>query len=256
MSHHKRRLFSPIAAMVGTLVIAMAAPARADLQIWAGTTAPLTSANLVASTPSGLGSQTVNYTGTIGDFSISALATSSDTPGTPTFASLGGSTVTITDTNTNLALTATLYISLGDVSYTGPTSPPAAGVVVVSNLGTTVFIGNSANTLSYQSYVNQDNSQNGTTGYTTGSQSVPITTVGANSNSTSNTFSPLSSPFSVTETFAITLSGLSSINFSTSTILIAEGIAGTPEPSSLAIAGVGALGLIGFGLRRRKALGA
>jgi len=29
-----------------------------------------------------------------------------------------------------------------------------------------------------------------------------------------------------------------------------------PEPSSLAIAGIGALGLIGYGLRRRKALGA
>jgi PEP-CTERM motif len=30
----------------------------------------------------------------------------------------------------------------------------------------------------------------------------------------------------------------------------------TPEPSSLAIAGIGALGMIGYGLRRRKALGA
>jgi len=33
-------------------------------------------------------------------------------------------------------------------------------------------------------------------------------------------------------------------------------IASVPEPSSLAIAGIGALGLIGYGLRRRKALGA
>jgi hypothetical protein len=30
----------------------------------------------------------------------------------------------------------------------------------------------------------------------------------------------------------------------------------TPEPSTLAIAGVGALGFIGYGLRRRKAAGA
>jgi len=29
-----------------------------------------------------------------------------------------------------------------------------------------------------------------------------------------------------------------------------------PEPSSLAIAGLGALGMIGYGLRRRKVLGA
>jgi PEP-CTERM motif len=33
-------------------------------------------------------------------------------------------------------------------------------------------------------------------------------------------------------------------------------VAAVPEPSSLAIAGIGALGLIGFGLRRRKAMGA
>ncbi len=29
-----------------------------------------------------------------------------------------------------------------------------------------------------------------------------------------------------------------------------------PEPSTMAIAGLGALGMIGYGLRRRKALGA
>ncbi len=238
--------------MVGTLVIAMAAPARADLQIWAGTTAPLTSANLVASTPSGLGSQTVNFTGTVGTFSVSALATSSDTPGTSTISDLGGSTVAVTNTG---GATATIYISLGDVTYNSPTSPPAASITVSSNLDTTVYIGGAANAISFQSYVNQDNSQNGTTGFTTGPQSVSITTVGANSTSTSSAVSPLNSPYSVTETFAITLTAGSIVDFSTSTILSPLGTA-VPEPSSLAIAGVGALGLIGFGLRRRKAMGA
>jgi len=33
-------------------------------------------------------------------------------------------------------------------------------------------------------------------------------------------------------------------------------VASVPEPSTLAVAGIGALGLIGYGLRRRKALGA
>ncbi len=34
------------------------------------------------------------------------------------------------------------------------------------------------------------------------------------------------------------------------------GVTAVPEPSSMAIAGLGALGMIGYGLRRRKALGA
>jgi len=49
---------------------------------------------------------------------------------------------------------------------------------------------------------------------------------------------------------------LNVIDSSTSTNLTFEPLAATPEPSSLAIAGLGALGLIGYGLRRRKALGA
>ena len=33
-------------------------------------------------------------------------------------------------------------------------------------------------------------------------------------------------------------------------------VTAVPEPSTMAIAGIGALGMIGYGLRRRKALGA
>jgi hypothetical protein len=33
-------------------------------------------------------------------------------------------------------------------------------------------------------------------------------------------------------------------------------VTSVPEPTTLAIAGLGALGMIGYGLRRRKALGA
>jgi len=60
-------------------------------------------------------------------------------------------------------------------------------------------------------------------------------------------------------TLDIELSGNPAAGSTFSTTNIGSGDTFTnpvPEPSSLAIAGLGALGMIGFGLRRRKALGA
>jgi PEP-CTERM motif len=95
--------------------------------------------------------------------------------------------------------------------------------------------------------------------------------LGSSTSGTTTVTSYLSptNPISQPESFGLTLSGLTAAG-ATSTfgfngftgndggnVSAAVGtIASTPEPSSLAIAGIGALGLIGFGLRRRKALGA
>jgi hypothetical protein len=244
MSNVLRNLISPIAAIVAILAMGMATPARADLEIWASTTGPTTSANEVAHVASGTGFQSVNYTSTLGGFNIAALATSSNTPGTPTVGYLTGSTVTIQNNN---ASTATLWISLGDTIYNAPTG----SVTVNSHIGGSVTINGAANMMAFQSYVNSDDSQNGTTGVTGGAQNPVIT---GPLSYTSDLFTPiasLSSPYSITETFEITLSAGSLINFGSNTTLTS-----VPEPSTMAIAGLGALGMIGYGLRRRKALGA
>lgn len=58
---------------------------------------------------------------------------------------------------------------------------------------------------------------------------------------------------------SITLSGITGNAGGTVQLLNVTGNSGvtpTPEPSSLALTGLGALGLIGYGLRRRKVLGA
>jgi hypothetical protein len=39
-------------------------------------------------------------------------------------------------------------------------------------------------------------------------------------------------------------------------LILTTDLTTVPEPSSMALAGLGALGLIGFALRRRKAMGA
>jgi len=244
MSNVLRHLISPIAAIVAILAMGMATPARADLEIWASTTGPTTAANEVAHTPSGTGFQSVNYTNTLGGFNIAALATSSNTPGTPTVAFLTGSTVTIQNTN---ASTATLWVSLGDTTFTAPT-----GLVNVnSHIGGSVTIIGAGNLMAFQSYVNSDNSQNGTTGVTGGPQNPVITGPASYTSDLVTSISALGSPYSITETFKITLSAGSLINFGSNTTLTS-----VPEPSSMAIAGLGALGMIGYGLRRRKARGA
>jgi len=56
-----------------------------------------------------------------------------------------------------------------------------------------------------------------------------------------------SGAYSVSQDIFITLAAGSDINLTYTT-----GVTATPEPSSLAIAGLGALGLIGYGIRRRR----
>ena len=55
-------------------------------------------------------------------------------------------------------------------------------------------------------------------------------------------------PYSITENIDITFAPSGGLNYSSLTSLAI----GVPEPSTFAIAGLGALGMIGYGLRRRK----
>lgn len=231
--------------VVGLLVLAalgvVLPAAKADsLEIWLSTVNnPPLSTDEVASAPSGTA---VSYSNTnFNGFAITMLATSSNSPGSSSIAFLTGSTLSIKNNNST---TATLYISLGDINFTSPTTPPA--LIMNSHIGTTTVVNNSANKMTFQSYVNPDNSQNGTTGITTGPQNPNITASSSN-NDAFKTITSLSGPYSITETFAITLGAGSQINFATNTTL-----SPVPEPASLTLAAMSAIGLVGYGLRRRK----
>lgn len=240
MSKHLRRLTSPCAAMVAILIMGMATPARAALDIWASTTNTTPVAgDQIATAGSG---STATFSGNVGSFSINLLATSSDSPGSPTFAKLTGTTLSITNSGGS---TANLYISLGDTGFTGPLTPPDIGVN--SHIGVTTVIDNAANTMTFTSYVNNGpaGAQNGTSGTAVGPTSPQILT-GSDHKDAYATLTSLSSGFSITQLLAITLGAGSEINFSTNTTL-----SSVPEPSTMALAGLGMLGFVGYGLRRR-----
>jgi len=240
-----RRLISPIAAMVAILAMGMATPARANLQIWLSETGPLTSANSVANDTGTPGAASYINSNFAGNLNINTSA-GSTSPGTPGFAQTTSSTTTLIN-NTGSAIT--VFLSIGSTGFTAPVPP----LTVTTSVSATVVNGSASNLLSYNSYVNSSNGQNATTGTTTASpQTLNITAVASGlENATSFAYTTSGTPYSMTELYQITLGGNSSITLSGSTSVVP-----VPEPSTMAIAGLGALGMIGYGLRRRKALGA
>lgn len=233
MSYVLRQLISPIAAMVAIMIIGTATPVRADLEIWFSESG-IPGAGSGSGNPYTHGSSSATYNGSFGgNLSINMTATTNGT---------GSLSVSPNASITNTSSSAvTVYISVG-VNGFAALAPPFS----VSSSVT----GTSASSFAFESYVNNSNGQNATSG---GSQGP---TSGANSGPQSLNSSvvfTVTQPNvrSMTETFRITLSGKSSVEFASSTSVVAS----TPEPSSMAIAGLGGLGMIGYSLRRRKAKG-
>jgi len=244
MSNVLRHLISPIAAIVAILAMGMATPARANLEIQLSTDG--VTYTTVATATSGTTAAT-STAFTFGNITFNTLDTSSNSPGTASLTKLLGATL---DAINNTSSAQTVYIRLGDTGFTAPTAPPT--ITVNSHIGGSVIGTNGGNLLTFQSYVNQNNSQNGISGPATAGLQTPSVTTGSFSSDAFTTIASLSSPYSITEQLKLTLGANGGeLNFSSNTTL-----SSVPEPSTMAIAGLGALGMIGYGLRRRKALGA
>jgi len=175
---------------------------------------------------------------------------SDNNPGTPSLGFLQGSTVTLRDSD---GLSHTVKISVGDTNWNNPTGTLTA----VSSLGGT-STATGASGLSLTSYVDQANGQNSQAGTTLGPvstyQSGNINSGGGAAfalNTATAGITGLHSPFSMTSVVNVSLSASAIVNFTSNLALTP-----VPEPSTMALTGLGALGFVGYGLRRRKAKGA
>jgi len=197
-------------------------------------------------------------TGTVtsGTYSYSLTATSNDTSSNSRL-----NTTTINVTNTGAAGT-TLTLTLTGTGYTfGGTATNGEIVQAQSSVQGTGGPASSTDTTKAAAFADGSNAKFGTATALLSSNGTTPSGV-----STTYTFTPAVGPmtnftivsgatgFSLTQTLAITLGHNDSASFTVVTNVSPP--SAVPEPSSLAIAGLGGLGMIGFGLRRRKALGA
>jgi hypothetical protein len=191
----------------------------------------------------------VSFTGTFGDFSVTIQGASS--LNSAPLSNLLNSTNSVVNNST---ATHTLHVWASQNNYTLPAGTPLS---VESGLGGSVNNPTVTLTNIFQAYADKNNNLLGTpapgaaiTDFTNGPQTALQTGTTFDTGSAVGSFTRTGN-YSLTSEANIQLTGGGSIGFQSHV-----NVRPVPEPSTMALAGLGALGLIGYGLRRRKALGA
>jgi hypothetical protein len=253
MSKHLPGLLSPIAAMVAILAT-MTTPARADLEVILQETG-FTPVYFSATIPGSTGGASIPSMITFGDFTITSLSASQKNAA---FSNLQASDLTIeNNTGTAHSLTITTYGN-------NFTLPSGSHLLLTSSAGGNIFLpGTKANTnMTHQGYINNANPgiDPPPTGSPPGLSPPKETTPGAqppsfsgisfDNGTLSALFTRTGASYSMTSVASVNVGGSAGIHF-TETLQVS---AFTPEPASWALAALGVLGLVGYGLRQRKAL--
>jgi MYXO-CTERM domain-containing protein len=189
------------------------------------------------------GATTIVTTGGLFRLSVEGAEAIEDTTG----AQLLSSATSLTNVGTSGTHTVHLMITATD--YGSPLTPPA--VKFTSGISGTTVTGGAANALAFTAYVDPTNTPTTAGAYNNGVQSAPITVGGNttwNSGTATSFINSLVAAFAMLQSIDFTLNQGSSLNYSSS-----QQLQSVPEPSSVVMAGFGALGLVGLAVRRRKA---
>lgn len=196
---------------------------------------------------SGASGSSVIFSGSLGTDAVVNLSATSNSPGSPSFSKLLGSTLDLTNTST--VSSETIKLIIGDTGFMEPTALPV--LLLNSHIGGTVVKGGAANLLDFYSCIDPTNAQNGCgAGSITSPTSDPtITTSVAFSNDQYAHITSLGAPYSMTQFLTLTLAPRGEINFADNTTLSV-----VPEPASYLPFAVGMLGLmtVYFGAARRR----
>jgi hypothetical protein len=198
-----------------------------------------------AAAPGPVSCASVNANG----LNIVQLGASSNQPGNPALADTASAEVDLTN---NDSVAHTIQIQ---VSADGFTNPLGFGSLF-SHIGGTVFI-SGANTMKFQSCVDPLNSLRSVDAggaacpsgdFASGLSSPSIASRGSYNNDQTAAIGPLVAPYSIIESYVITLDAGSIINWSASTQVIASP---TPEPDSSSMLLLGSA-LVGLGSFAKK----
>src|SRR5579872_3295838 len=213
----RTRLTRLLSIAVGAAVLLTygASSARADLLITlqqdSGTKTTVVNGS---GSPTDSGGVFGAYGGTSFDnFQILGLSATGDQ--SPTLSETLGSTLKIKNTD---SVAHQLTINIVISGYTQPVTPPILNAT--SEVGGTVAVGGSDNTLSFTSEVGSNTLATQTPGITSGSFD----------NTTTSLITSLSAPYSIQQTLVIYLDAGSTINVNTSTTVVP-----TPAPGGLAL---------------------
>jgi hypothetical protein len=228
----------PAIAMAGLLILGLSERAHADLSVTIVQAAPVAAPpNMAGLVGNGQFSSTV----TSGIVTSSFTATGQDFPfvgANPAFMDLSEFTTAVPG-----PATATLIFSENNI--TSPTGPGT-----LSQLITGAFV-TGVGTLEYTTYADNGNHLFTTVPVVSPPNLVATPTVGLG-DSSSVGFTA-TSPYSLTEVIVMHFASAGLVQLSADS---SARFTAVPEPSSMAMAGLGALGLVAYGLRRRKASGA
>jgi hypothetical protein len=188
---------------------------------------------------------------------LTNVSGSSNSPGNANFSDQFGSTTTITTTTTG----ATVVIYFAAQNFNMPiTGGSVTGIDYASNLSITTAEPHSSGTVTLKSCVDQSNhtvpAPVGTGFCTTpaamalnATLTIPATLGSSQSNTVTSIFSPLGSPYSLSQMVTLVLGANTSLNLSTS-----QDLTPVPEPMSIALLG-GVIALTARAFRRRQKTG-
>jgi hypothetical protein len=231
---------STVPAALAIALGLLGSSARADVTLQAGLNGgALTTEATVSGSPTTPGGVLATASFTIGSYTVT-LNSGLETQ-TSSLSELLSSTLRITNSGTS---SGTLNLVITGTGFTAPVTPPP--VAVSSALGGSAGpISGTSDTLSFVTKV---------AGSSLGTGNAALAATAGTENYTAQptvntTLGSLVGPFSVEHDVNISLTGNGDIVQFTATTDLRP----VPEPSTMALVGLGALGFIGYSLRRRKA---
>jgi hypothetical protein len=229
------RRFLPAIAMASLLILGSGERARANLNV-----------TLVGNTPPSAASSTGPVTGntsdvfnlTSGIFSASGTGFGELAPGNgPAHMDLQSLSVSSTG-----AGTATLVFSMNNIA-----SPVGLGTIT-ETFSSHIVTGTGTVSILYETKGDNTNTLYDGTQPTAPFQASLTTTSGAAAASASGAFTAGPGNYSLTEVLVLTFSGAGTLSLSSDS---SANFSPVPEPSTMVLTGLGALGLVVYGLRRK-----